>query len=175
MYGLLSAAIRHARQIVPLAEKTLRLVRLRQASEGPAISLATLPNEIFDVIIEHVQDWHTSIPRIEAPLAEGCTCLDSLTVWDSPSMQNAFQGWLQLQSSALTISSEEMRALFELSRGYQTTLRSAQIIAFRDCVPCRRRFDTAWSTVRQDKLSSNNDPVSSSDRGMACYMVLRLP
>lgn len=69
-----------------IARDALPLMRLRQSKVCPTTCLATLPREIFEMIIGRIE----GSPRLEAPFGELCCCLSVEEPFERAVVQSCF-------------------------------------------------------------------------------------
>jgi len=146
--------------------KLLRLIRLRRRQQefDHSKNIGTLPNEIFQLILEHVADNCRERAKRVGPAAHRCSCGRAFRLYGSSDRlreSEAFQNWAYEKGELCECTSELMTGLvdpdydplshccslaeeFYDSKEGQEYLLEMELEGFYDCAECDDAFSEIW-------------------------------
>ena len=147
--------------VVHQSVRQLQLVRIRQANESgsvPRTTLASLPPELFQLIVTEIRDSTSSGDTDSFPFLQICQCgtIDTKTIWSQVITLVQFNAWILqkgfdkpfekvsdvLESEDIAIS--RLWRVFEETEEFKEIAHAVKLHAYESCGICYRAWIARW-------------------------------
>lgn len=147
--------------VIHQSVRQLQLVRIRQSNESgsvPRTTLASLPPELFQLIVTEIRDSSSSGDTDSFPYLQFCQCsaVDTRLIWSQPITLEQFNAWtLRKGISKLftkvsdVLDSEDIAVsrlwrVFEETKGFKEIAHAVKLDAYETCGICYRAWIARW-------------------------------
>ena len=173
--------------VVHQSVRQLQLVRIRQANESgstPRTTLASLPPELFQLIITQIRDSTSTGDTDSFPFLQICQCgtVKSKTIWSQVITLGQFNAWIHkkhrlkpFEKVSDVIDSEDIAIsrlwrIFEETEEFKEIAHAVKLHAYESCGVCYRAWIARWLYLSDRRNKTTCEEVRPIAPAFTCRL-----